>query len=192
MSDPTSRLTEDVQRAKAYVRKEWHGWFAAFVAVVLILTAVDAFVVGEERLRGLLIPSLAALSFFLFTRPTGPDANLRGIVVAPVIGAVIGLLGTIAQTRVPQFIVVLVDVSAAMLMMHLLDVAVASVLVMVLLPIIHGTLTGPSPGEPQHNPFPIYTYWYPVWILVYTGLLFLIFKAWRRSLPSEERAPRRT
>jgi hypothetical protein len=111
-------------------------------------------------------------------------------VIAPVIGAVIELLGTIAQTRVPQFIVVLVAVSAAMIMMRLLDVAVASVLVMVLLPIIHGTLTGPPPGEPQHNPFPIYTYWYPAWILVYTGVLFLIFKAWRRSLPSEERAPR--
>ena len=192
MSKPTSRPTRGAQSTEAFVRKEWHGWFAAFVAVVLILTAVDAFVVGEERLRGLLIPSLAALSFFLFTRPTGPDANLRGIVIAPVIGAVIGLLGTIAQTRVPQFIVVLVAVSAAMIMMHLLDVAVASVLVMVLLPIIHGTLTGPPPGEPQHNPFPIYTYWYPVWILVYTGVLFLIFKAWRRTLPSEEQAPRRT
>jgi hypothetical protein len=192
MSKPTSGPTKGAQSTEAFVRKEWHGWFAAFVAVVLILTAVDAFVVGEERLRGLLIPSLAALSFFLFTRPTGPDANLRGIVIAPVIGAVIGLLGTIAQTRVPQFIVVLVAVSAAMIMMHLLDVAVASVLVMVLLPIIHGTLTGPPPGEPQHNPFPIYTYWYPVWILVYTGVLFLIFKGWRRSLPSVERAPRRT
>jgi hypothetical protein len=178
--------------ASTFVRKEWHGWLAAFVAVVLILTAVDAFVLGEERLRGSLIPSLAALSFFLFTRPTGPDANLRGIVVAPVIGAVIGLLGTIAQTRVPQFIVVLMAVSAAMIMMRLLDVAVASVLVMVLLPIIHGTLIGPSPGEPQHHPFPIYTYWYPVWILVYTVGLFVIFKGWRRTLPTEERAPRRT
>ena len=178
MSKPTSRPTKGAQSKEAYLRKEWHGWFAAFVAVVLIITAVDAFVVGEERLRGLLIPSLAALSFFLFTRPTGPDANLRGIVIAPVIGAVIGLLGTIAQTRVPQFIVVLVAVSAAMIIMHLLDAAVASVLVIVLLPIIHGTLTGPPPGEPQHNPFPIYTYWYPVWILVYTGVLFLIFKAW--------------
>jgi uncharacterized membrane protein YccC len=122
MSNPTSRLTESVQRVEAFVRKEWHGWVAAFVAVVLILTAVDTFVVSEERLRGLLIPSLAALSFFLFIRPTGPDANLRGIVVAPVIGAVIGLLGTIAQTRLPQFIVVLVAVAVAMIMMHLLDV----------------------------------------------------------------------
>jgi CBS-domain-containing membrane protein len=192
MSNPASRPTEGVQSTQGYVRKAWHGWFAAFVAVVLVLTAVDAFVVGEERLRGLLIPSLAALSFFLFTRPTGPDANVRGIVVAPVIGAVIGLIGTIAQTRVPQFIVVLVAVSFAMLIMRLLDVAVASVLVIVLLPIIHGTLTGPPPGEPQNNPFPIFTYWYPGWILVYTGVLFLIFKAWRRTLPSEERAPRRT
>jgi hypothetical protein len=192
MANPTSRPTEGVQSTQAYVRKAWHGWFAAFVAVVLLLTAVDAFVVGEEGLRGLLIPSLSALAFFLFTRPTGPDANLRGIVVAPIIGAVIGLLGTIAQTRFPQFIVVLVAVSAAMIMMRLLDVAVASVLVIVLLPIIHGTLTGPPPGELQHNPFPIYTYWYPVWILVYTVALFLIFKAWRRTLPSEERAPRRT
>ena len=140
----------------------------------------------------LAFPSLAALSFFLFMRPTGPDANLRGIVVAPVIGAVIGLLGTIAQTRLPQFFVVLVAVAVAMIMMHLLDVAVASVLVIVLLPIIHSSLSGPPPGEPQHNPFPIYTYWYPVCILVYTGLLFLIFKAWRRTLPSEERAPRGT
>lgn len=166
MSNPASRPTDGVRSTQAYVRKAWHGWFASFVAVVLILTAVDAFVVEEERLRGLLIPSLAALSFFLFTRPTGADANLRGIVIAPFIGAVIGLLGTIAQTRLPQFIVVLAAVSAAMLMMRLLDVAVASVLVMVLLPIIHGSLTGPPPGEPQHNPFPIYTYWYPVWILV--------------------------
>ena len=110
--------------------------------------------------------------------------------VAPVIGAVIGLLGSIAQTKVPQFIVALMAVSAAMIMMRLLDVAVASVLVMVLLPIIHGTLIGPSPGEPQHNAFPIYTYWYPVWILVYTVGLFVIFKAWRRTLPTEERAPR--
>ena len=192
MSKPTSRPTKGAQSTEAFVRKEWHGWLAAFVAVVLILTAVDAFVGEEERLRGLLIPSLAALSFFLFTRPTGPSANLRGIVVAPVIGAVIGLLGTIAQTRVPQFIVVLMAVSAAMIMMRLLDVAVASVLVMVLLPIIHGTLIGPSPGEPQHHPFPIYTYWYPVWILVYTVGLFVIFKGWRRTLPTEERAPRRT
>jgi CBS-domain-containing membrane protein len=192
MSNPTSRPAEGVRSTEVYVRKAWHGWFAAFVAVVLLLTAVDAFVVGEEGLRGLLIPPLAALAFFLFTRPTGPDVNLRGIVITPVIGAVIGLLGTIAQTRLPQFIVVFVAVSAAMLMMRLLDVAVAAVLVMVLLPIIHGSLIGPPPGEPQHNPFPIYTYWYPVWILVYTALLFLIFKAWRRTLPSEERTPRRT
>jgi hypothetical protein len=192
MSKPTSRPAKGAQSTQAFLRKEWHGWFAAFGAVVLILTAVDAFVGEEERLRGLLIPSLASLSFFLFTRPTGPSANLRGIVVAPVIGAVIGLLGSIAQTMVPQFIVVLIAVSAAMIMMRLLDVAVASVLVMVLLPIIHGTLIGPSPGEPQHNPLPIYTYWYPVWILVYTVGLFVIFKGWRRTLPTEERAPRRT
>jgi hypothetical protein len=69
---------------------------------------------------------------------------------------------------------------------------VASVLVIVLLPIIHGSLTGPPPGGPQHIPFPIYTFWYPVWILLYAGLMFMIFKAWRSTLPSGERAPRRT
>ncbi len=60
--------------------------------------------------------------------------------VAPAIGAVIGTLGIIAQTRLPQFIVVLVAVAATMLMMRLLNVAVATVLVVMLLPIVHGSL----------------------------------------------------
>lgn len=187
MPDPAGRPPERAKSGGTGPRPIWRGWFASFVAIVLLLTAVDVLVLWEDR--RLLIPSLAALAFFLFTRPDGPDANWRGVVVAPTIGAVIGTLGAIAQTRLPQFIVVLVAVAATMLIMRFLDVAVAWVLVVMLLPIIHGSLTGPRPDSPQ-EPFPIYTYLYPVWILLYATLLFLAFKLWRRTLPLEERVSR--
>jgi hypothetical protein len=179
MPDPAGRPAEGAQSGKPSLRLIWRGWFASFVAIVLLLTAVDVLVFWEDR--RLLIPALAALAFFLFMHPTGADRNLRGIVVAPAIGAVIGTLGTIAQTRLPQFIVVLVTVAATMLMMRLLNVAVATVLVVMLLPIVHGSLTEPS-RDLQQDTLPIYTYLYPVWISAYTALLFLVFKIWRRTL----------
>lgn len=187
MTDPAAKPDERANSGETGPGQIWRGWFASFVAIVALLTAVDALVLWEDR--RLLIPSLAALAFFLFTRPAGPDANLRGVVVAPFIGAAIGTLGTIAQARLPQFIVVLVAVAATMVMMRLLDVAVAWVLVVMLLPIVRGSLTGQSPAS-QDDPFPIYTYMYPVWILLYTILLFLAFRIWRRTLPVEERMPR--
>ena len=78
MSKPTSRPTKGAQSTEAFVRKEWHGWFAAFGAVVLILTAVDAFVGEEERLRGLLIPSLASLSFSCLRAPQDQAPTCEG------------------------------------------------------------------------------------------------------------------
>ncbi len=168
----------------------WHGWFAAFFTIAVFLASIDFLLVEEVGLHGLLVPSLSALAFNLFTRPSGAHTTWRGFVFAPTIGAVIGLLGAIAQATLPQYLVVLVAVALAMLAMRLLGVANGSVLVIVLLPIVHGSLVGPDPAS-RHNPLPIYTYWYPLWILVYATVLFLVFKAWRHTLPLEERVERR-
>ena len=187
MPSNSARPTERSQSAKAFARRMWHGWFAAFVTIAVFLASVDFLLVGEAGLHGLLIPTLSALAFTLFTRPVGSHVTWRGVVLAPTIGAVIGLLGAIAQVSLPQYLVVLVAIAAAMIVMHLLNVANASVLVIVLLPIVHGSLAGPDPAS-RHNPVPIFTYWYPIWILVYAVVLFLVFKAWRHTLPVEERA----
>ena len=120
----------------------------------------------------------------------GTARYLARFVFAPAIGAVIGLLGAIGQATLLQYLVVLVAVALAMIAMRLLRVANGSVLVIVLLPIVHGSLVGPDAAS-RHNPLPIYTYWYPVWILVYATVLFLVFKAWRHTLPLEERVEHR-
>jgi hypothetical protein len=138
----------------------------------------------------LLVPSLSALAFNLFTRPAGSHATWRGFVITPAIGGIIGLAGTIVQVLLPQYLVVLVAVAAAMTSMCLLGVANGSVLVIVPLPILHGSLVGPDPAS-RHNPLPICTYWYPIRILVYATVLFLVFKAWRHTLPLEERVEHR-
>ena len=189
-SSTLGKLPERAQSARVHMRKTWHGWFAAFVTIAVFLASIDFLLVEEAGLHGLLIPSLSALAFNLFTRPAGSYATWRGFVFAPAIGAVVGLLGTIAQVTLPQYLVILVAVALAMIAMRLLGIANGSVLVIVLLPIVHGSLVGPDSAS-RHNPFPIYTYWYPVWILVYATVLFLMFKAWRHTLPLEERVEHR-
>ncbi len=107
MSDSAGEPARRVQGAKTRARKVWRGWIAAFGTIVLLLVTTDALVVGLAGLQGLLIPSLAALSFYLFTRPSGSHASWRGAVIAPGIGAVVGALATLAEAVQPQFHVVL-------------------------------------------------------------------------------------
>src|SRR5215210_1099647 len=88
VSSTLGKLPERAQSARVHMRKTWHGWFAAFVTIAVFLASIDFLVVEEAGLHGLLVPSLSALAFNLFTRPAGSHATWRGFVFAPAIGAV--------------------------------------------------------------------------------------------------------
>lgn len=162
------RSTGRRRRAKAYARRLWRGWNAALVAVPLALAFIE--VIGQRaELRFLLYPPLASIAYLLFTRPVGPHATWLGAVIAPSIGAVIGILGTLIFE--PGFLGVLIVAFAAMLAMRFLKVDTAPVLAVALLPLMFG----------------VKGIGYPVSILIITTGLFLLFKGWNRTLPSDER-----
>lgn len=152
----------------AYARRLWRGWNAALVAVPLALAFIE--VLGQRaELRFLLYPPLASIAYLLFTRPVGPHATWLGAVIAPSIGALIGILGTLIFQ--PGFLGVLVVAFAAMLAMRFLRVDTAPVLAVALLPLV----------------FEVRGFGYPLSILIITTALFLLFKGWNRTLPSDER-----
>ncbi|MGI8546868.1 MAG: HPP family protein [Gemmatimonadaceae bacterium] len=154
--------------AKVYARRLWRGWNAALVAVPLALALTE--VLGQRaELRFLLYPPLASIAYLLFTRPVGPHATWLGAVIAPSIGAVIGILGT--RIFQPGFLGVLTVAFAAMLAMRFLRVDTAPVLAVALLPLMFG----------------VKGLGYPISILIITSVLFLLFKGWNRILPSDER-----
>jgi CBS-domain-containing membrane protein len=150
------------------VRRRWRRWNAALIAVPLALASIELLAQRAE-LRFLLFPSLASIAYLLFTRPLGPHATWRGAVIAPSIGAGIGALGMLVFR--PGFLGVLVIAFAAMIAMRLLRVDTAPVLAVALLPLL----------------FDARGFQYPVSILLATAALFVLFKAWRRTLPPTER-----
>lgn len=162
------RSTERRQRAKAYARRLWCGRNAALVAVPLALAFIE--VLGQRaELRFLLYPPLASIAYLLFTRPVGSHATWLGAVIAPSIGAGIGILGTLIFQ--PGFLGVLIVALAAMLTMRFLKVDTAPVLAVALLPLV----------------FEVKGLGYPISVLTITTALFLLFKGWNHILPSYER-----
>src|SRR5919199_581898 len=65
--------------------------------------------------------------------------------------------GTTRQASAPHEFYVSVGIACAS--MRLLDIASASMLVIALLPSVHGSLVGRDPTSPS-NPFPLYAYGY--------------------------------
>lgn len=65
-------------------------WLSALVVVPLLIAFVT--IAGARTpLRFLLFPPLAALAYGILTNPDQPSANLRGIVVAPTLTAIVVL-----------------------------------------------------------------------------------------------------
>lgn len=151
----------------AYVNKLWGGWTAALIAVPLALGAIELFA-EVDHLHFLLFPSTAAVALSLFTSPFGPNTTWRAAVVAPVLGAFIGMAA--ANVLQPGFLEVVVVTAASMLGMRLLGVVVPAVLACAIVPLFAG---------PEYL-----TIQYPIMVFLAKNLLFLIFHGWRRTIPA--------
>jgi hypothetical protein len=151
----------------AYVNKIWGGWTAALIAVPLALGAIEL-VAEVDHLHFLLFPSTAAVALSLFTSPFGPNTTWRASVVAPVLGAFIGMVA--ANLLEPGFLEVVVVTAASMLGMRLLGVVVPAVLACAIVPLFAG---------PEYL-----TIEYPVMVFLAKNLLFLMFHGWRRTIPA--------
>lgn len=151
----------------AYVNKIWGGWMAALIAVPLALGAIEL-VAEVDHLHFLLFPSTAAVALSLFTSPFGPNTTWRASVVAPVLGAFIGMVA--ANLLEPGFLEVVVVTAASMLGMRLLGVVVPAVLACAIVPLFAG---------PEYL-----TIEYPVMVFLAKNLLFLMFHGWRRTIPA--------
>ena len=151
----------------AYVNKIWGGWTAALIAVPLALGAIEL-VAEVDHLHFLLFPSTAAVALSLFTSPFGPNTTWRASVVAPVLGAFIGMVA--ANLLEPGFLEVVIVTAASMLGMRLLGVVVPAVLACAIVPLFAG---------PEYL-----TIEYPVMVFLAKNLLFLMFHGWRRTIPA--------
>ena len=140
------------------------GWNAYFVVVPVVLGLIEVVAIQTE-LRLLLFPSLASFAYLLFTRPVGSHATWRGAVVGPTVGASIGSLGTALFE--PGFLGVRVVAFVARVAMRLMHVTSAPVLAVAILPLV----------------FQVHGFEFPLSILLATAALFLVFLAWRRTLP---------
>lgn len=151
----------------AYANKVWSGWTAALVAVPLALGAIELFA-EVDHLHFLLFPSTAAVALSLFTSPFGPNTTWRAAVVAPVMGALIGVFA--ANTLQPGFFEVVAVTASAMIGMRLLGVVVPAVLACAIVPLFAG---------PEYL-----TIEYPIMVFVAKTLLLLMFRGWRRTIPA--------
>ena len=149
-----------------YLRKFWHGWPAALVAVPVSLGAIEFFA-EVEHLHFVLFPSTAAVALSLFTAPTGPNATWRSTVLAPAFGALVGMFA--ANVLEPGFLEVMIVVTACMLGMRLMGVMVPAVLACAIVPLF----AGPD----------FLTLQYPAAVLAAKFFLFVMFTLWRRTLP---------
>jgi uncharacterized membrane protein YhaH (DUF805 family) len=157
------------KRLKEHAKKLWRDQTAAFVAIPLVLGAIEWFA-QDEHLRFLLFPSVGAIAYKLFTDPAGSHATWRGAVIAPTVGAAIGTLG--ANAFAPGFVGVALISVLTMAIMRLLDVTVPSVMALAILPLVF---------SPE-----LVTLWYPPAVLLATVMLFLMFLGMRRTLPADE------
>ncbi len=147
----------------------------AFLAV----SAKAAFVSGALYL---LFPELAALSYDVFTRPTGAWA--RAPVMLAITPVVTAVMGTALTRAMPYSLLsVALVIAGAMLVVRVMRSPVVPAISAAFLPLVFG----------------VTSWWYPVSIAVVTGLLALasVLHGWLLGpmasgpVPARERAPQR-
>jgi CBS-domain-containing membrane protein len=138
-------------------------WVSA-VIVVPVLIGFMTFLELHTPLRFLLFPPLAALAYAIFTSPDRPSANMRGIIVAPTLTAVLVLPISLRVGASAAGFALAVLVT--MVIMRLLGtVLVPALALAVLIVLLH-----------------VHDIAFAISVFAATTLLYVLFKVWKHAL----------